>query len=296
MSKQTARHLTERAYRNHYCVGAFNITNLIQMEAVIDAALQSQSPVIIQTSVTPVTFLRPDVLAGIYDILARDCGVPVALQLDHCRDVNLCKLCIDSGYSSVMFDGSSFPWEENIALTREVADYAHAQGTCSVEGELGIVGGVEDDIHADDDTSFLCPPERVVEFVERTRIDTMAPAIGTAHGVYKTDNPNIDIERFEAVEKQLNGRRLVAPLVVHGGTGLSESIVKKLVSLRAAKFNVSTELKHVLLDKTARYLEDYPNQYNPGAVDRAVRTSVKNSVAAWMDRLGSAGKADERHK
>ena len=286
----------ERAYRSHYCVGAFNITNLIQMEAVIDAAIRKQSPVMIQTSVTPTTFLRPDVLAGVYEILSRKSGVPVALQLDHCRDVTLCKLCIDSGYSSVMFDGSSFPWEENIALTREVADYADAQGTCSVEGELGLVGGVEDDINVDDDTSHLCPPELVVEFVRRTRIDTMAPAIGTAHGVYKTDNPNIDLERFEAVEKQLNGRRLVAPLVVHGGTGLPESMVKKLVALRAAKFNVSTELKHVLLDTTARYLEDHPNQYNPGAVDREVRTAVTNSVAAWMDRLESTGKADERHK
>ena len=296
MSRQTARDLMETAYYSHYCVGAFNITNLIQMEAVIDAAIRKQSPVMIQTSVTPARFLRPEVLAGIYEILAHDAGVPVALQLDHCRDVNLCKLCIDSGYSSVMFDGSSFPWEENIALTREVADYAHAKGTCSVEGELGLVGGVEDDISVDDDASHLCPPERVVEFVERTRIDTMAPAIGTAHGVYKTDNPNIDLERFEAVEKRLNGRRLVAPLVVHGGTGLSESIVKKLVALRAATFNVSTELKHVLLDTTARYLEDHPNEYNPGAVDREVHSAVKNCVAAWMDKLGSAGKADERHK
>jgi tagatose 1,6-diphosphate aldolase GatY/KbaY len=263
VSRQTARNLMERAYRNHYCVGAFNITNLIQMEAVIDAALELQSPVIIQTSVTPTTFFRPDVLAGVYDILSRDCGVPIAMQLDHCRDVNLCKLCIDSGYSSVMFDGSSFPWEENIALTREVADYAHAQGTCSVEGELGLVGGVEDDINVDDDTTHLCPPELVVEFVRRTRIDTMAPAIGTAHGVYKTDKPNIDLERFEAVEKQLNGHGLVAPLVVHGGTGLPKPIVNKLVALRAAKFNVSTELKHVLLDTTARYLVDHPNEYNP---------------------------------
>ncbi|MFQ5444602.1 MAG: class II fructose-bisphosphate aldolase, partial [Nitrospinales bacterium] len=160
-----------------------------------------------------------------------------------------------------------------------------------LEGELGTVSGVEDQIKVAEDEAALCDPEQALQFVEKTGVDIFAPAIGTAHGVYKTKNPKLDFERMEKINKMINGQGIRIPLVVHGGTGLQPDVVKKLVSLGGSKFNVSTDLKHVLIDTTYGYISTHRDEYNPGKIDLAVRDAIMSKIAYWIDLLGSAGKA-----
>lgn len=291
MSIVNAKEIMVKAVAGKYAVGAFNITNLIQMEAVIQAAIEKNAPVIIQTSVKPSKFLGRKVLVAIYRALAEEAPIPICLHLDHCTDVEYCKLCADAGYTNIMIDASKQPFEENIRQTKEVVDYCHAIGGISVEGELGTVGGVEDQIVVAEDEAQLANPAQAVEFVERTGLDIFAPAIGTAHGVYKTKNPKIDFERLGAIHQILNGDTIRTPLVVHGGTGLPEDYIVKLLANGGAKFNVSTELKHTLIDATYTYIDAKRDEYDPGKVDETVNKAIKHVVGHWIDMLGSAGKA-----
>jgi ketose-bisphosphate aldolase len=291
MSLVSAKEMLLEATKGKYSVGAFNVTNLIQMEAVVEAAVDKKAPLIIQTSVTPSKFLGRDVLVAIYRTLAESAPIPICLHLDHCTDVEYCKQCADAGYTNIMIDASKQEFEENIRQTKEVCDYCHALGGISVEGELGTVSGVEDQIKVVEDEAALCSPEQAVEFVEKTGIDLFAPAIGTAHGVYKTKNPKIDFERFEKIAKLINGQGVKIPLVIHGGTGLPPDTVEKLVALGGSKFNVSTELKHTLIDTTFNYVSENREQYNPGKIDIAIKDAIRKVIGRWIDMLGSAGKA-----
>jgi tagatose 1,6-diphosphate aldolase GatY/KbaY len=279
------------AAENKYAVGAFNITNLIQMEAVVDAAIEKKAPLIIQTSVKPSKFLSRDVLVSIFRSLAESAPIPICLHLDHSTDMEYCKLCADAGYTNIMIDASKQPFEENIRQTKITVDYCHAKGGISVEGELGTVSGVEDQIKVAEDEAALANPEQAVEFVERTGVDIFAPAIGTAHGVYKTKNPKVDFERLGKINQLLNGDGVKTPLVVHGGTGLPEDYIKRLIEMGGAKFNVSTELKRTLIDTTYAYISDNREQYDPGKIDSAVREAIHQVVGRWIDTLGSTGKA-----
>jgi len=290
MSITTAKEILIEAAENRYAVGAFNITNLIQMEAVFEAAVDKKAPLIIQTSVAPSMFLGRDVLFAIFKTLAESAPIPVALHLDHCTDVEYCKKCADTGYTNIMIDASKQPYEDNIRQTKEISDYCHALGGISVEGELGTVSGVEDQIKVAEDEAALCNPEQSVEFVERTAVDLFAPAIGTAHGVYKTQNPKVDFERLGKINQLLNGNGVTTPLVVHGGTGLSEEYILKLIEMGGAKFNVSTELKHTLIDTTYKYITENREQYNPGKIDIVVKDAIRAVVGRWIDTLGSMGK------
>lgn len=287
----TAKEIMIPAAENKYAVGAFNITNLIQMEAVVEAAIDKNAPLIIQTSVKPSKFLGRHVLVSIYRTLAESASIPICLHLDHSTDVEYCKQCADAGYTNIMIDASKQPFEENIRQTREAADYCHAIGGISVEGELGTVSGVEDQIKVAEDEAALANPTQAVEFVERTGVDIFAPAIGTAHGVYKTKNPKVDFERMREINQLLNGDGVKTPLVVHGGTGLPDDYVTKLVEVGGAKFNVSTELKHTLIDATYTYMSDNREQYDPGKIDIAVKDAIREVVGRWIDILGSTGKA-----
>jgi ketose-bisphosphate aldolase len=190
-----------------------------------------------------------------------------------------------------MIDASKQDFKDNIRQTREVSDYCHGIGGISVEGELGTVSGVEDQIKVAQDEAALCDPEQALEFVEKTRIDIFAPAIGTAHGVYKTKNPKLDFDRMDKIFKLINGKGVKTPLVVHGGTGLQPDVVKRLVSLGGSKFNVSTDLKHVLIDATYGYIASHREEYNPGKIDIAVREAIMAKIEYWIDLLDSAGKA-----
>ena len=203
MAIVTAKEITQEGTREKYAIGAFNITNIIQLEAVVEAAEEMNSPLIIQTSVTPSQFIGRDVVVSVYRTIAKSTSIPICLHLDHCTSVEYCKQCADAGYTNIMIDASKQPFEENIRMTREVVDYCHSIGGISVEGELGTVSGVEDQIKVSEDETALCNPQQAVEFVERTGVDIFAPAIGTAHGVYKAMNPKIDFERLGEINRLL---------------------------------------------------------------------------------------------
>ena len=291
MSLVNAKEMLVKATEEKYAVGAFNITNLIQMEAVVEAAVNKKAPLIIQTSVTPSKFLDPRVLAIIYKTLAESAPIPICLHLDHCTDVEYCKECADAGYTNIMIDASKQIFQENIKQTKEVCDYCHSIGGISVEGELGTVSGIEDQVKVAEDEAALCDPEQALEFVNQTGIDIFAPAIGTAHGVYKTKNPKLDFDRLKEIADLINGDETKIPLVIHGGTGLQPDVSKRLVSLGGSKFNVSTDLKHALIDATHDYISSNRDEYNPGKIDLAVRDAIINRVYYWIDILGCEGKA-----
>lgn len=291
MSIVNAKEIMMVAAREKYAVGAFNITDLVQMEAVVEAAVGKKAPLIIQTSVKPSKFLGVNVLVAIYRTIAESAPIPICLHLDHCTEIEHCMKCADSGYTNIMIDASKLPYEENIRQTKEVVDYCHKVGNISVEGELGTVSGVEDQIKVAEDATQLANPRQSVEFVERTGLDIFAPAIGTAHGVYKTKNPKVDFERLGQINEMLNGKTIKTPLVVHGGTGLPEDYIKKLIEMGGAKVNVSTELKRTMIDAQFEYISAHREEYDPGKVDEAVRVAIRNHVGQWIDILGCAGKA-----
>jgi ketose-bisphosphate aldolase len=291
MSIVTAKEIMIEAAKGKYAIGAFNVTDLVQMEAVIDAAVEKKAPVIIQTSVKPSQFLGTNVMVAIYRTIASSAPIPICLHLDHCTDIAYCKKCADAGYTNIMIDASKQPYDTNISQTREVVDYCHKVGNISVEGELGTVSGVEDQIIVAENEEALANPVQAVEFVERTGLDIFAPAIGTAHGVYKTRNPKIDFERLGKINKLLNGTTVKTPLVVHGGTGLPEDYIKKLIEMGGAKFNLSTELKRTLIDAKFAYISAHRDEYEPGKIDIAVRDATRKTVGNWIDMLGSSGKA-----
>jgi tagatose 1,6-diphosphate aldolase GatY/KbaY len=291
MSIVNAKEIMVEALKGKYAVGAFNVTDLLQFEAVVDAAIETKSPVIVQTSVKPSQFLGTDMMVAIFRTLAEKAPVPVCLHLDHCTDIEYCKKCADAGYTNIMIDASKQPYEENIRQTKEVVDYCHKIGGISVEGELGTVGGVEDQIKVAEDEAQLANPEQSVEFCERTGVDIFAPAIGTAHGVYKTKNPKIDTERMATINRMLNGNGIKTPLVVHGGTGLPEDTIKKLLAAGGAKFNVSTELKRTLIDAKWEYISAHRDEYDPGKIDKFVRDATRKAVIHWMEMVESVGKA-----
>jgi ketose-bisphosphate aldolase len=291
MSIVNAKEIMIPAAKEGWAVGAFNVTDLLQFEAVIDAAIEKKAPVIVQTSVKPSQFLGTNMMVAIYRTLAESAPVPVCLHLDHSTDIAYCKKCADAGYTNIMIDASKQSYDENIRQTKEVVDYCHKVGNISVEGELGTVGGVEDQIKVAEDEAQLANPEQSIEFVERTGVDIFAPAIGTAHGVYKTKNPKIDFERMATIHKMLNGNGVKTPLVVHGGTGLPDDYIVKLLAAGGAKFNVSTELKHTLINAKWEYLSAHRDEYDPGKLDVFVRDATRKAVMGWMDKLGCNGKA-----
>lgn len=291
MAIANAKEILLEAAEGKYAVGAFNITNFVQMEAVIEAAVDRKAPLIIQTSVTPSKFLGPDVVVAVYRTLAESAPIPIAVNLDHCRDVAYCERCADAGYTSLMMDASRELFEENVIQTEAVCGYAHEIGDISVEGELGTVCGVEDQIAVAEDEAALCNPDEAVEFVERTGVDLLAPAIGTAHGIYKTKDPRVDIERLEKINNLLNGEQARVPLVIHGGTGLPSATVERLIAAGGTKFNVSTDLKHALIDSVFGYIEEHRDQYDPGKVDIAAKDATRERVGYWIELLGSTGKA-----
>lgn len=291
MTVVSAKEILIKASKEKYAVGAFNITSVVQMGAIIEAALEKNAPVVIQTSVTPARFLKPEVIVAVFRALAQSVAIPVCLHLDHCTDVDFCKICADLGYTNIMFDGSHLDFEENIKRTREVSDYCHNIGDITVEGELGTVSGVEDQIKVAADDAQLCDPEKSLEFIERSGIDLFGPAIGTAHGVYHTENPVIDFKRLGEINQKLNTPVVKTPLVIHGGTGLSELIVRNLINNGGSKYNVSTNLKYILMDSTFEYMSGHLKEYDPGKLDKYVKMATKQRIEYWIDLLGSTGKA-----
>ncbi len=248
-------------------VGAVNIFNYLTADAAVQAAKELGVNLIIQTSAGTVEHFGADKLFAMVDAVRKDAGITVALHLDHCRKTELGKACVDAGWDAVMMDFSHLPLEENIARTREVADYAHAKGV-AIEGEIGVISGVEEDIVASDEVK--AGYDETVEFIKGSDIDVVAPAIGTAHGVYK-GVPKLDFDLVERLGKD------DTPIVIHGGSGLSAETFSRLIALGGRKVNISTVVKNAYLDTTKALVES-GEKLAPIPFDTKVFEAVKDVV------------------
>lgn len=271
MPLENMKEMLSDARAGQYAVGAFNILDYNSTRAVIEAAQETETPVIIQTSSKTVVFWGARAIINWVRELASSSAVPIALHLDHCRDLEIIRECIDSGWTSVMIDTSSKPFQENLALSSQVVKMARPRNV-TVEAELGAIVGVEDDIHVKQQDAHLADPDQAVEFCSRVKPDCFAPAVGTAHGVYKGE-PKIAYERIEEIAKTTN-----IPLALHGGTGLSDEVFKKCISLGCAKVNISTQLKYAFIDGFVDYHNRNNTEYNPLKVIDAQFKQLKSGI------------------
>ncbi len=271
------------AFQQRYGVGAFNIFNDLTMEAVLAAAAETRSPVIVQVSLKTVRQMGPRLIERMFQEMARRIAVPATLHLDHCPDQAVIEECIAAGWNSVLFDASKLSYEENLARTGELVDAAHRCGV-AVEGELEAIAGVEDGI-GDEHGGAVVALDKALAFMRRTGVDSFAPAIGTAHGLYRGP-PRIDFARVSAIVAAEPLR-----LVVHGGTGLSNDTFRDLIRRGAVKVNISTQIKITFADAFAAYLAHRPGEYNPLKLLCAVKRDVQAMAAGFMRVFGSEGKA-----
>jgi tagatose 1,6-diphosphate aldolase GatY/KbaY len=277
-------HMLQAARAGGYCIGAFNLVDYLTLKAIIEAAEQQQSPVILQTSSATVKQLGLPAIGAMARLVAEASPVPIALHLDHGTDPAVIREAIRCGYTAVMYDGSKYPFAENVARTRAVVAEAHAHGV-AVEGEIGIVAGVEDDIVVRQDAAIYTSPEEALEFQRQTEIDFLAAAIGTAHGFYKVE-PKLDIDTLRRI-----AQATACPMVVHGGTGLPFDVVRELVQAGAAKMNVSTQIKQTYIDGLFGYIEAHRTEYNPIKLLDHARRELIAMIGQYMQVLGSTGKA-----
>jgi tagatose 1,6-diphosphate aldolase GatY/KbaY len=278
--------LLQAARAGGYCIGAFNVHTLEMLQAVVEAAEEVQSPLILQSTVGTVKHLGPDYIAAAATVASNRSGVPIALHLDHCSDFDVIMQCIRAGYTSVMIDASHDPYEKNVAATKKVVEAANAIGI-NVEAELGRVGGVEDDIVVDERDTLLADPDECVRFIADTGVHTLAPAIGTAHGIYKGD-PNIDFERIGRIAAKVS-----IPLVLHGGSGIPKDQVRRCVELGMSKMNVATELRIVFSDAIKEVFAANPDENDPRKYMIPAKKALKAAAIDKMRLCGSIGKAKE---
>ncbi|MDY6914089.1 MAG: class II fructose-bisphosphate aldolase [Planctomycetota bacterium] len=282
MSYVNMTDMLAKAKREKYAVGAFNIVDYNSMLAVVRAAEELSAPVIVQTSVKTVRFWGHKPLVAWMKQLAADSPVPIAMHLDHCKEVDFVRQCIEAGWSSVMIDASAQPFEQNLAATQQVVKLAGA--AVSVEAEMGEIGGVEEDIVVAEADAKLADPDKAEAFCKDLDLAVFAPAIGTAHGVYKGE-PKVDFDRIETIAK-----RTGLPIALHGGTGLAEDVFKKCISLGCAKVNISTQIKYAFIDGFVEYHQQ-KQQYEPLKPLGAQFERIKKEVAEKIKLFGSAGKA-----
>ncbi|EPY07008.1 FbaA [Paenibacillus alvei TS-15] len=223
-----------KAKENKFAVGQFNINNLEFTQAITEAAMEENAPIIFGVSEGALRYMGMEYTVAMAEAAAKKSGLPIALHLDHGSTFEVAMACIRAGFSSVMFDGSHHAYEDNIRLTKEVVKAAHAMGV-SVEGELGTIGGVEDDLHVDEDAAQLANPEEAIRFYEETGVDALAIAVGTAHGMYKGE-PKLHYDIIEAVAS-----KIPVPVVLHGGSGVPDESIRKAIAAGAGKINVNTE-------------------------------------------------------
>jgi fructose-bisphosphate aldolase, class II len=283
MGVVSLKEILQPAFAHRYGVGAFNIVDDLTMAAVLDAAVETKSPVIVQVSVKTVKMWGAKLMRQMFVEMAAHRPVPATLHLDHCPDVSMIKTCFEAGWNSALFDASNLSYEENLRQTKEVVAMARRHGA-GVEGELEAVRGIEDEVGSESEGE-LVPVDKCVEFVEATGIDCFAPAIGTAHGLYKTE-PTINFDRVAQIVS-----RVSTPIVLHGGTGLSESTFRRLIGSGCAKVNISTMLKITFADGFRTYLEAKPKEYDPLKLLKAVQANVVSMAKGFMETFGSAGKS-----
>ena len=267
-----------------YAVGAFNILDYNSMKAVIEAAEELHAPVIVQVSVKTISLWGYRALHCWYEELAGDSVVPVVLHLDHCKEPEIIGNCIAHGWTSVMIDASGFPFERNMELTKQVVEMARPRNV-TVEAELGEIGGVEDDLSVAEEDAHLADVEKSVLFCRETNPDLFAPAIGTAHGLYK-GTPRIAYDRLEQIAS-----RVPMPIALHGGTGLQDDVFTKCIRLGCAKINISTQLKRQFIISFTDHHERNPGDFEPVRYISCQYEAMKSDVRQFIRLFGSEGKA-----
>lgn len=302
----TTKEMFKKAYEGHYAVGAFNVNNMEIVQGIVDAAKEEESPLILQVSAGARKYAKHSYLLHLVEAAMEDTGLPIALHLDHGADFDICKACVDGGFTSVMIDGSKYPFEENIELTKRVVDYAHNKGVV-VEAELGKLAGVEDAVKVNTKDATYTDPDQAVEFVERTGVDSLAIAIGTSHGAYKfKGKPELDFARLEKITNMLPG----FPLVLHGAStvipefvaecnkyggklagaqGCPEDMLKKAGTYGVCKINIDTDLRLAMTASIRKYLYEHPEDFDPRSYLGKGREAIKMMVAHKMrDVLNSS--------
>lgn len=279
----TTKEMLLRAQAGHYAVGAFNVENMEMVMAVVQAAEESRAPVIMQTTPSTVKYAGLDYYLAMAKAAAERATVPVAMHLDHGDSFELAMQALRTGYTSIMIDGSHDSFEDNIALTRRVTDACAPSGV-PVEAELGKVGGKEDDLEGGDGNPFT-DPQQAKEFVERTGVDSLAVAIGTAHGLYK-GVPKLDFDRLSAI------RELVSiPLVLHGASGVPDEAVRESIRRGICKVNFATELRIAFSDGVKKYLAEDPDAFDPKKYCKVGRAGVVALVKEKIALCGSSGQS-----
>ena len=276
--------LLEQARKGGYAVGAFNTNNLEIVQGIVEAAEEMESPVILQASQGAIKYAGLDYIVAIVKAASERVKVPIALHLDHGTSFEQAVQCIRAGFSAVMFDGSKHPFEENIAKTLEVVKVAKTVGV-TVEGELGRIGGTEDDIKVTDREALMTVPEEAQEFVTRTGVDALAVAIGTAHGPYKGE-PRLDFDRLQKIRDLVD-----IPLVLHGASGVPEEAIQRAISIGISKINIDTDLRQAFTAAVVKVLTDKPDEFDPRKLLGPAREALKQVVKEKITLFGSAGRA-----
>ena len=307
----TTTEMFKKAYAGGYAVGAFNVNNMEMIQAIVEAANECHSPVILQVSAGARKYANPVYLRHLVAAAVETTDIPVAMHLDHGADFEICKSCIDVGFTSVMIDASSKPWDENIALTKKVVEYAHAHGVV-VEAELGKLAGIEDDVKVEAHDAQFTSPDEVEEFTSKTGIDSLAIAIGTSHGAYKFkpgQDPKLRIDILEEIGRRLPG----FPIVLHGASsvpqdqvaivnqfggsmpnaiGIPESELRKAAKLAVCKINIDSDLRVAFTAAIRKHFVEHPDHFDPRQYLGDARANMKEIVKhKIINVLGSENKA-----
>ncbi|MCD8199010.1 MAG: class II fructose-1,6-bisphosphate aldolase [Phascolarctobacterium sp.] len=292
----TSVEMFKKAYAGKYAVGAFNVNNMEIIQGIVSAAKAENSPLILQVSAGARKYASHIYLTKLVEAAVEDSGLPICLHLDHGEDFEICKACVDGGFTSVMIDGSKHPFEENIELTRRVVDYAHSKGIV-VEAELGRLAGVEDAVKVNTKDATYTDPDQAVEFVERTGIDSLAIAIGTSHGAYKfKGKPELDFARLEKISNLLPG----FPLVLHGAStvipsfvaecnkyggklegaqGVPEDMLLRAGTYGVCKINIDTDLRLAMTASIRKHFAEHPADFDPRQYLKPARQAIQDMVA-----------------
>ena len=291
----TSKEMFAKALNSNHAVGAFNVNNMEIIQGIVDAVKEENAPVILQVSAGARKYARPAYLMKLVEAAMLDTGLDIVLHLDHGEDFEICKKCIDDGFTSVMIDGSKYPFEENIRLTKQVVDYAHAHGVV-VEAELGKLAGVEDNIKVDAKAATYTDPQEAKEFVERTGVDSLAIAIGTSHGAYKfKGDPQLDFERLKEIHALIPD----TPLVLHGAStvipefvdkcnqyggeipgakGVPEEMITEAAKYGICKVNIDTDLRLAMTAEVRKYIQENPTVFDPRKYLGPARDAIQDMV------------------
>jgi fructose-bisphosphate aldolase class II len=305
----TSKEMFKKAYEGGYAIGAFNVNNMEIIQGITEAAMEENAPLILQVSAGARRYAKHTYLMKLIEAALEDTGLPICVHLDHGEDFEICKQCIDGGFTSVMIDGSKHPFEENIRLTKQVVDYAHEKGVV-VEGELGRLAGIEDEVNVSDKDASYTDPDQVEEFVERTGVDSLAIAIGTSHGAYKfKGEAKLRFDILEEIQKRLPG----FPIVLHGASsvipefvdtinkyggqmsgakGVPEDMLRKAASMAVCKINIDSDLRLAMTASVRQHLAENPGDFDPRQYLKPARENIKKLVKhKLVNVLGCNGKA-----